>query len=217
MSTAPAPESTDPGPRRVEDATCLACGLLCDDITLSVSGGLIVEAERACEAGRRWFLSDHRHRDRPAATIDGRPATPEEAIGRASKLMGDAKAPLITGLSGSTVEAQTLAVTLADRIGAAIDPAHSITAWPRVDAIQRAGGAFASFGEVKNRSDVLILWDVDPWINCDRLWGRLIEPPGRFVREFRVAPEGRLCPGDPPRAACRGTEDPPGAGQGRRG
>lgn len=182
MTIRPSPDSGPPaGPPRVEDATCLACGLLCDDIALSVEGGRIVEADRACEAGRGWFLADHQHRDRPAATIDGRPATLAEAIERASALLGEAKAPLITGLTGSTVETQALAATLADRIGAAIDPTHSILAWPRVDAIQRAGGAFTSFGEVKNRADVIILWDIDPWINCDRLWGRLIDPPGRFV------------------------------------
>ncbi|QDV36470.1 Formyltransferase/hydrolase complex Fhc subunit B [Tautonia plasticadhaerens] len=166
---------------RVDDATCLACGLLCDDITLTVRGDRIVEAERACPRGRAWFLDDHRHADRPPATIDGRPATLEQAIDRAAALLAASKAPMVGGLSGTTVEAQAVAVELADRVGAVIDPAHSASARPRVEAIQRAGGAFASFGEVKSRADVIILWDLQPWIPGGRLWDRLIEPPGRFV------------------------------------
>ena len=63
-------DPTEPASRRVEDATCPACGLLCDDIALTVAGGGIVEAGSACAIGRSWFLADHQRPDLPAVTVD---------------------------------------------------------------------------------------------------------------------------------------------------
>ena len=65
-------------PTVVADATCTACGCLCDDLCLTVSDGRILAAEHACELGRRWFLADHDQSGLPLATIAGRPAEPEE-------------------------------------------------------------------------------------------------------------------------------------------
>jgi formylmethanofuran dehydrogenase subunit B len=62
------------GVRQIADATCLACGCLCDDIALSVEKERIVKAERACPIGERWFLADRRT-SLPACRIEGRPSS----------------------------------------------------------------------------------------------------------------------------------------------
>lgn len=164
----------------IEDATCTACGCLCDDIGLRVEGGRIVEARQACERGRAWFLADHGRGDRPIATIDGQPAEGAEAIGRAAAILGGARAPIVLGLSGSTIEAQAEAVALADRIGATIDPSGIDPA--RILAAQRVGRVSATLGEVKDRADLVIFWFVDPITTHPRHLERYsAEPRGRFV------------------------------------
>src|SRR4051794_24493744 len=99
------PTSDDPRPApearsTVEDATCLGCGCLCDDLAITVTGGRIVEAARACPKGLEWLLADRGHDAFPAATVDGRPASPDEALDRAATTLRGARAPVVLGLSG---------------------------------------------------------------------------------------------------------------------
>ncbi|MBX6315046.1 MAG: formylmethanofuran dehydrogenase subunit B [Isosphaeraceae bacterium] len=181
------PDEPDGSARAVvADATCLACGCLCDDIVLTVAGGRIIAAENACEAGRAWFLGDHGRGDRPVAAIQGRPVAAEEAIDRAAAILSRARAPIILGLTRTTIEAQAAAVAIADRLGAAIDPGHSADAIRRILAIQRIGQVSAMLGEVRNRADVVVFWGVDPITTHPRHWERYsVEPVGRFVPEGR--------------------------------
>jgi formylmethanofuran dehydrogenase subunit B len=186
-TTEPPADRSGPAPRVVAAVTCTACGCLCDDILLTVAADRIVAAEHACDLGRAWFLRDHGPGDRPSAAIDGRPASPAAAIARAAEFLGAARAPLILGLTRTTVEAQTAAVALADRIGAVIDPGHAADASPRLLAIQRVGCVSATLGEVKNRADVVVFWGVDPLVSHPRHWQRYsVEPAGRFVPEGRA-------------------------------
>ncbi|CAN5750156.1 formylmethanofuran dehydrogenase subunit B [soil metagenome] len=170
----------------VEEATCLACGCLCDDIALTVAEGRIVEARNACEVGRAWFLADHQRADLPASIVEGRAVDLEMALDRAAAILQQARAPVVCGLSGSTTEAQGIALAIADRVGAVFDPEHSSEALPSVLATQRTGAASATLGEVRQRAEVVVFWGVDPIRTHPRLWERVIEPPGRFLRSGRV-------------------------------
>ena len=170
----------------VVDATCTACGCLCDDIVLTARSGRIVEAGNACDRGRAWFLTDHGRGDRPAASIEGRPVAIGAALDRAAALLGAARSPLVTGLTSTTVEAQAAAVALADRLGAIIVPGHADEAAPRLEAFRRVGAVSATLGEVKARADVVVFWGVDPIATHPRHWERYsVEPAGRFVPEGR--------------------------------
>jgi len=175
-----------PPPSVVEDATCLACGCLCDDIAVAVEGGRVVEARNACPIGRDWFLRDRAADHRPAATIDGRPAPIGAAIARAAEVLGGARAPVVLGLSGTTLEAQGAALALADRLGAAVLLAHEADAAPRVRAIQRVGIVSATLGEVRDRADVVVYWGVDPATTHPRHLERFVDPPGRFIPAGRA-------------------------------
>jgi formylmethanofuran dehydrogenase subunit B len=159
--------------------------LLCDDISLSVSGDQIIEAARACDRGRSWFLAEHRAGDLPPASVHGNAAPVAEAIEQAASILVNARAPVIAGLTSATIESQSLAALLADRLGATIGPDHAPEATPRVLAVQRAGAVLASFGEVIHRARVILLWGVDPDRTHPRFRERLIDRPGRFVPEGR--------------------------------
>ena len=181
-----APETIMPEPTLVRDATCTACGCLCDDIALTTDGDRIVEAENACAIGRDWFLADHARGDRPAAAIDGQSATFDEAVAKAAAILKEARSPMVLGLVGATMEAQRAAVALADRIGATIDPGRSSDSLPRWRAVQRVGMVSATLGEVRDRADLVVFWGVDPAATHPRHLERYSgEPIGRFVPEGR--------------------------------
>src|SRR5689334_11796427 len=92
------PDRTPPAePMIVNDATCLACGCLCDDIVLTVAGGRIVEARNACEVGRAWFLEPRDQERNPPATREGRPVEPGEAVARAAEVLAGARCPIVLG------------------------------------------------------------------------------------------------------------------------
>ena len=171
----------------VADVTCLGCGCLCDDIEAGVSDGRIVEARNACELGHAWFLADRGRADRPIATVGGLPVDAALAIAEAADILRAARSPIVLGLTGTTMETQGLAVALADRLGAAISPAHEAIAAPRIGALRRVGMVSATLGEVKNRADLVIFWGVDPLVTHPRHWERYsVDPAGRFVPKGRA-------------------------------
>ena len=83
MSTSEASSATEASPevRVIKDATCTFCGCVCDDMDLTVEGNRITKAKNACVLGKAWFLNHHVE-DRPVATIEGKPASLEEAVER---------------------------------------------------------------------------------------------------------------------------------------
>lgn len=185
MST-PATQTEPAAERVVADVTCAGCGCLCDDIAVTSAGSQIVEARNACPLGQDWFAKPRGKGEEPAARIDGQPAAFGDALERAAVILRNARAPLVLGLSQTTLEAQAAAIAIADHIGAIIDPAHSTAAASRWLAVQRVGIVSATLGEVKNRADVLVFWNVDPVLTHPRHFERYsVESRGRFVPRGR--------------------------------
>jgi formylmethanofuran dehydrogenase subunit B len=173
--------------RLIEPVTCLACGCLCDDISVVQVGEHPTEARGACPIGREWLLRDRSHADRyPVARIKGEPAGTDDAVTLAASLLTEAKAPIILGLTSSTCQTVAAALELAERIGAVIDIGDGRTLLPRILAYQRTGRISATLGEVKNRADVVVFWGADPVVTHPRHWERYsVEPRGRFVPDGR--------------------------------
>jgi formylmethanofuran dehydrogenase subunit B len=169
----------------IADAACTACGCVCDDIELRVDGDQIVEAKRACPLGELWFF-ERRDTSRPVCLIDGEPATLEEGIERAAKILSAAKYPLVYGLGGSACEAQRVAVGIADWIGGNLDTATSADHGPTGVSFQGVGEVTSSLGEVANRSDLVLFWGCDPVESHPRHTSRYsLEPHGMFVPNGR--------------------------------
>lgn len=110
----------------VKNAVCTFCGCVCDDIELHTDGDRIVKAKHACSLGDAWFLHHTAEPLLPAAYVDGREASLEEAIGAAADILEAAAYPLTYGLSNLTCEAQREAVALAELLGGVIDSHTSI-------------------------------------------------------------------------------------------
>jgi formylmethanofuran dehydrogenase subunit B len=169
----------------VSNATCTFCGCVCDDMELTVENNHITKAKNACVLGKAWFLNHHVE-DRPVALVDGKPATLEEAVDRAARILAGARYPIVYGLSDTTCEAQRVVVGIADRIGGCVDTTTSVCHGPSGMAFQGVGEVTCSLGEVKNRADLVIFWGSNPAESHPRHWGRYSTmPKGLFVPNGR--------------------------------
>ena len=181
------PTESAPSLRVIEDAACTFCGCVCDDIDVSVDTetNRITEAKRACVLGKAWFFNHHIE-DRPEATIEGRPATYDEATERAADILTSAHYPVTYGLSDTTSEAQRVAVAISDWIGGSIDTTTSVCHGPTGMAFQGVGEVTASLGEIKNRADCLIFWGGNPAESHPRHFTKYsLMPKGTFVPRGR--------------------------------
>lgn len=182
--------------RVVEDAACIGCGLLCDDLRLAFDGNALVSVEPACSHGDHLIrqLAALRDDPPPAALIDGAPAPLDDALARCADLARSAKSPAVLSMAWLTIEAQREAVAIAEAMGASILPGKP------PEATQRVGSISASWGEIRDRADIIVAWGADLAGNRSRLLERFIDPPGRF------RPRGR-----PDRLVLAATGDPDSA------
>ncbi|MGR9073905.1 MAG: formylmethanofuran dehydrogenase subunit B [Gammaproteobacteria bacterium] len=168
----------------VKNAVCTFCGCVCDDIELTVADDKksVTRAANACQLGRAWFI-EHKVDDYPAALIDGREASVEEAVEEAARILVEAKFPSIYGLSDTTCEAQKQAVAIADYMNGNIDSTSSVCHGPSGMAFQGVGESTASLGEIKNRADFVLYWGCNP-----------AEAHPRHFERYSVKPKGLHLP-----------------------
>jgi formylmethanofuran dehydrogenase subunit B len=183
----PSQDPSKPDPRIVEDATCTFCGCLCDDICLRIEDDRVVGAGNACSLGESWFMNRPAD-DWPICLVEGQAATLEEGIDRATRILVDARYPVIYGLAETTSEAQRLAVAIADRIGGCIDASSGADSGASTIAFQEVGEVTCTLGEVKNRGDLIVFWGCDP-----------AETDPRFFERYALTAKGTFVP--------RGRED----------
>ncbi len=153
--------------------TCAGCGLLCDDVTVEDSGDA-VRLRPDCALGADWFTERlRRPAGAPAATINGQPAESDAALTRAAELLRAARRPLVHGFDGATVEDARAALALADRLGALIATDRLDGPWPGAPAVPLRGASTATLGEIRDRSQLLVIWREDPETSHPRLLERL--------------------------------------------
>jgi formylmethanofuran dehydrogenase subunit B len=111
----------------------------------------------------------------------------DEAIAAAAELLTAATGRVLVVLAPDlTTQAQRNAVALADLLHATVDTATSPTAADGLLAAQHRGRAAATLGEIRNRADVLLFWDVDLTDRYPRYLERYaLEPAGTHVPEGR--------------------------------
>src|SRR5690606_37770017 len=96
------------------------------------------------------------------ARVGGVPVGLEDAVTAAADVLVGARLPLVYGLVETTVEAQRLAVEIADLTGGAVDTAASAGHEASLLAFQRIGLLTATLGEVRMRADLVVFWGIDP-------------------------------------------------------
>jgi formylmethanofuran dehydrogenase subunit B len=173
------------------DVVCSFCGSLCDDLVVEVEDNRIITAKNVCVVGRNRLIQSGA--DIPKLRVNGRDATQEEAYDEAARILTEAKAPLVYGLSSTTAEANREAVELAEILRASLDNPSSYCHGPGVLARQHVGLPTCTLGEVKNRADLILVWGANPMESHMRHFSRyslhakgLYAPEGRKNRKLVV-------------------------------
>jgi formylmethanofuran dehydrogenase subunit B len=163
--------------------TCAGCGLLCDDVRVERSDRA-VSLRPACRVGADWFSERMpTAAGGPAATIDGQPTGVQPALVRAAELLRGARRPLLHGFDGATVEDARAAFALADRLGALVVTEGLGNPWPGAPALPLRGASSATLGEIRDRSELVVIWREDPETTHPRLLERLgcgLQTPSRL-------------------------------------
>jgi formylmethanofuran dehydrogenase subunit B len=136
---------------------------------VTVAGGRLIGLTRTCPLGEEWF-AERRGGGEPDARVAGRTVRLDEAVDAAAAILRRARAPLVYGLGQTSCEAQRRAVALAEAAGAVIDPAD---AGAGILAYQAIGSSTATFGEIRDRAELVVVWRADPAVTHPRLLGRL--------------------------------------------
>jgi formylmethanofuran dehydrogenase subunit B len=113
-----------------------------------------------------------------AASIDGAPASLDEAAAAAARLLAQSKQPLIAGL-GADVDGTKAAIALAQRVGGVIDHMHSAALLRDLDCLRESGVMLTTPGEARVRADVVLLVGDGLLQTWPHLIERLLRPPAR--------------------------------------
>jgi formylmethanofuran dehydrogenase subunit B len=162
-------------------ATCAGCGCACDDIEVAVAAGAIEGATGTCALGDTW-LAERTVEELPPARVDGREVAFADAVEASAAILGEARLPLVCGLGETDCESQRAAVALAEAVGAVIDPSGGAGS-----ASQAIGMSTATFGDIRDRADLVVAWRADPVASNPRLLPRLrLDRAGRAAERTLV-------------------------------
>ena len=135
------------------------CGMPCE-LTLDVPKSGTVAAVGGCPACRDEIAA-FRKEDRPPV-VAGRRTALAPAIDAAARILSEARAAFIYGLSRSATATAGRAAALAALVRGVIDVEGSEEIRADLFALQTFGLPTATFGEIRDRADLLLLWRCDP-------------------------------------------------------
>ncbi|CAO3433401.1 formylmethanofuran dehydrogenase [Azospirillum endophyticum] len=182
-------------PPPMSDVVCPFCAMTCDDLTVARArtGQLRVTAN-GCARARTLFalpaLPAH-------CFIKGRAASLDEALDAAAALLRNSTSPAVGGLAVDT-EGVSAALALAERLGAVVDHAASDSLFHGLRALQVTGAMTATFGELRNRADLFVLFGTEFDRHAPRLFDRIVHPPTAMFRDAGAVRGFLVGPGDGP-------------------
>jgi formylmethanofuran dehydrogenase subunit B len=171
--------------RESEDAVhtcvpCPFCGLVCDDLEVSVSAGKVRLAANGCPRSTALF----EYAAVGQALLEGEPTTVDAAVERAAEILRNASQPLIGGLA-SDVAGMRAALDLADRIGAVVDHMNSGALMRNLLVLQNDGWIATTFAEVRNRADFVLIVGSNIEQRFPRFFERVLPGEAMFVQGER--------------------------------
>lgn len=166
------------------------CGIGSDDLTIQIGeDGQVRVKEHGDPITRAGFEQPLGDRQ---PMVDGVPATLEDAVARAAKILKNAELPLISGLAAD-VNGVRAALSLADRIGAVVDTMNGDASLRNILVLQDSGWMTTTLAEVKNRADLIVIVGTDVEQDFPRFFERHVWIDGMFIRasERRVVYLGK--------------------------
>lgn len=152
------------------NATCPACGLLCDDITLNSGSALSVQ--NRCAKGIRFFENTFNTSVLASPLLMGKPTNLETAINAAAEILSNSSQSLFAGL-GTEVYGMRAILNLAKKTNATLDHMHSESTVSNTRTMQNSGWLTTTLAEVKNRADVILAVGTDITSSHPRFFEKL--------------------------------------------
>jgi len=140
------------------NATCPACGLLCDDVTLGTAPELTLQ--NGCTKGIRFFEQSFKTSLSTIPLLSGKPADLESVISAAAEILRISKQPLFAGL-GTEVQGMRAILGLAKKTNATLDHMHSESTVSNTRTMQNSGWLTTTLAEIKNRADIILAIGTD--------------------------------------------------------
>lgn len=133
-------------------ATCPACGLMCDDITINTTSS---EIDKTCIKSVNFFQKSL-STTATSAQIKGQNSTLSEAIDAAAAIFNRSQQPLFAGL-GTEVYGMRALIDLAKKADATLDHMHSEGTVNNTLTLQNIGYQTTTMTEVRNRADLILI------------------------------------------------------------
>lgn len=140
---------------------CTGCSCLCDDLEFK-DGKLL----HACYRGFKFY--SNLKENRAKALIDGKEVSFDEALEKAIEIIGQSKNPVLYGFDTTTVEAQEVAVKIAEKLNSYIDDNSSFCLGEVVEAILKNEVPSTTLEEVRDNAYVIVYWGSNPYNSAPR-------------------------------------------------
>jgi formylmethanofuran dehydrogenase subunit B len=137
-----------------DNVPCPFCGLLCDDVRVTMTKGTATVIANGCAKSRALFAANAN--DAAIALADGKPVDLVTAIGRAAQILRAARQPLLIS-AGTDVAGVRVLIELAERCGGSIDHANGDALFRNLRVLQNTGWISTTLAEIRNRADLLVV------------------------------------------------------------
>ena len=179
-------------PAEQQSIICTGCGCLCDDLDATLAQGQLQEVANVCLWGlSRFFPTKRLHPKKerrrllePLARQNGRlqEVPYNTALEQAAQILGQAKRPLIYGLTNTGSWAQEAALQLAQNIKARLEPADLAFKAPYYHSLRKHGLYWAPLEVIRDEADTVLFWGANPLHSCPRHLARYsVFARGRFT------------------------------------
>jgi formylmethanofuran dehydrogenase subunit B len=141
-----------------DNVPCPFCGLLCDDVHVTLTKGVAAVVANGCARSRTLFAASS---DEPAvALVDGKPVNLPAAIARAAEILRASRQPLLVS-AGTDVAGMRVLIELAERCGGILDHVNSDAMFRNLGVLRNTGWISTTLTEVRNRGDLLVVAGTD--------------------------------------------------------
>lgn len=166
------PERTSSGV--LDDVACPFCGLLCDDLKITVKSNVPTPIAAACALSREGF-GNASQVGVASPRLRGSQATLAGVLETTASLIAAAKHPVFVA-QGTDVAAARALLALADLSGAVVDHSHSAGLMRNLAVLQDGGWMTATLSEARNRTDFFLIAGERLFALFPRFVERIVQP-----------------------------------------
>lgn len=165
---------------KYKDIVCPFCSLHCDDIELDVEDNKIFVKSDISESCKKKFEQNNSNSITTISSqLNGKSESFDNAVKQSKKLINNSNETVILNTSADVNITREL-LTSTSKINGIFDHINSETFLKNIDIYQRKGFMSTSLSEVKNKSDVIVLFSNNILENYPRLVERVLAPDNSF-------------------------------------